>query len=395
MSKKLPAIRFVPRPDWQKKRLAEWLEEWNLEQKLRGNTEGETPSPDRHVPVIGAVAGLMSMPALLRTADFAADIVRRLSSAKAPSPPVVSPDGEAMRKLVREFDRPVAIGQVRLLSPKLTPGTDRPVFVAVFGDWDEGEVLVAPFSPFSVPATMGEWLTGRTTPVLRVLEVWNARSVPNAALEESWLVDDFAAVECKAAWHVFEHEAFGKPLAPEFEQQVGPPLVHPEDPRRRYQDEEVALLAKFQASAQSMQDRRFDEDDSAPAATDSWAMQEALGANVREELALAAAVKPPLRDFVWRDDLLPGFQCEATGDRCEPSVASKLRLTFTGPESPRPVEVPAGGVIVVWPTGQTDPCHFTYRAEKWRADIELPLSWAETVSLLDEKKIRVEQVPAA
>ncbi|MEI7819496.1 MAG: hypothetical protein WCK55_01160 [Verrucomicrobiota bacterium] len=393
MSKKLPAIRFVPRPDWQKKRLAEWLEEWNLEQKLRGDTESETPSQDRHFPVIGAVVGLMNTPALLRTADFAADIVRRLSSAKAPSPPAVSPDGEAMRKLVREFDRPVAVGQVRLLSPELTPDSDRPVFIAVFGEWDEAEVLIAPFSPFSVPATTGEWLTGRTTPVLQVLEVWNARSVPNAALEESWRVDAFTDAECKGAWHVFEHDAFGKALDPEFEQQVGPPLVHPEDPRRRYQDEEVALLAKFQASAQSMQGRRFDEDDSAPAAAAAPELQEAF--ETGEDLALAASEKELLPEIVRVDDLLAGFQGEATGDGCAPSKASRLRLTFTGPESPRPMEVPAGGVIIVWPTGQTEPSSFTHRSGRWRTEIRLSLPWPEMVSLLREKKIRSETVPPA
>lgn len=387
MSKKLPAIRFVPRPDWQKKRLAEWLDEWNLDQKLRGIADTETPPQDRHIPVVGAVVGFMSLPTL------AADLEQGLLSKKTPDLRVISPGGEAIRKLVREFDRPVAVGQIRLLSPELTPDADRPVVVALFGDWDEGEVLIAPFSPFSVPATPGEWLTGRTTPVLRVLEVWNARSVPNAALEESWLVDDFAAVECKAAWHVFEHEAFGKPLAPEFEQQVGPPLVHPEDPRRRYQDEEVALLAKFQASAQSMQDHRFDEDDSAPATTEAPEMQEEYETGYGELLALAASSEEELPERMRVDGLLAGFQGDAYGDRCDPPKASTVRLAFTGPEAPLPEEVPPRGIIVVWPTGQTDPCGFTYTSGRWRAEIRLPLPWPETVSLLRDKKIRIEPVP--
>ena len=388
MSKKLPAIRFVPRPDWQKKRLAEWLDEWNLDQKLRGIADTETPPQDRHIPVVGAVVGFMNLPTL------AADLVQSLLSKKTTDLRVISPGGEAIRKLVREFDRPVAVGQVRLLSPERTPDTDRPVFVAVFGDWDEGEVLMAPFSPFSVPATTGEWLTARTTPVLRVLEVWNARSVPNAALDESWLVDEFAPAECKAAWHVFEHEAFGKPLAPEFEQQVGPPLVHPEDPRRRYQDEEVALLAKFQAAAERMQE--MPDAASGPNETmeakelyDIRSTQDALGDSSKEPLALAAS-ELPRRERL--DDLLPGFLGEAWGDDCEPSKVSSVSLAVPGAESPRPAEVPAA-VIVKWPAGQTESQSFTHDSGWWFVEIQLPLSWPKTVSLLRAKKISIEPVP--
>ena len=408
MSKKLPAIRFVPRPDWQKKRLAAWLEEWNLEQNLRRNDDGERPSGGPHIPVFGPVAGLMGIPilgfmlspALLRTAAFAADIAKRLASEKTPDLRVVGTDEEAMRKLVREFDRPVAVGQVRLLSPELTSDTDRPVFVAVFGDWDEGEVLMAPFGPFSVPATTGEWLTGRTTPVLRVLEVWNARSVPNTALDESWLVDDFAPAECKAAWHVFEHEAFRKPLAPEFEQQVGPPLVHPEDPRRRYQDEEVALLATFHAVVQGLQETPDVESES-DAPPEGGRFGEASTVNTvgdpsedgEEEAYAASTEEPPPLDNLSADDLLPGFQGEAERDCDAPAEASILRLAFHGPESPRPAEVPTGGVTAEWPGGQSGPHDFEYRAGAWWAQIRLNLPWPRTVVLLQEKKIRIKPVP--
>lgn len=379
MSKKLPAIRFVPRPDWQKKRLAEWLDEWKLEQKLRGDTEVETPSQDRHFPVIGAVVGLMNTPALLRTADFAADIVRRLSSAKAPSPRVVSPDGEAMRKLVREFDRPVAVGQVRLLSPELTPDTDRPVFVAVFGDWDEGEVLMAPFSPFSVPATTGEWLTGRTTPVLRVLEVWNARSVPTAALEKSWRVDAFKDTECKGAWHVFEHDAFGKVLAPEFERQVGPPLVHPDDPRRQYQDEEFALLAKFQASVEHMQEE--DKRDS----VDRQAVTPSVFAPVEFDPDYAmAAGKSHLPEQIDVSHLLPEFTALARGSVRRPGEATVFTFSCTVKRGSHPPP----DVVVSWPPdGTSRPCVFRENFGRWMAEIEIELRWRDAVSLLDEGKI--------
>lgn len=118
----------------------------------------------------------------------------------------------------------------------------------------------------------------------------------------------------------------------------------------------------------------------------------AVGAVYRASLALAAASTELLPGVMPVDDLLPGFQGEATGDGCTPSVASTLRLAFTGPESPRPAEVPHAGVIVVWPTGQTEPHGFAHRAGSWRANIRLPLPWPETVALLKENKIRIEPV---
>lgn len=213
MAEKLPRIKFAPRPAWQLDRLADWIEEWNLELRLRnariGHMQREAPDPVRQ-------------------------------------------HSEPVKALVRDFDHPASVGEIRVLSPVLTPNIERPVFVAVFGDWDEGEVLVAPFSPFSVPATPGEWLTGRSNPVLKVLEIWNARSVPKAALDQSWLVDELTDSECESAWCIFEHDAFGATLPHQFEQDLGAPLIHPNDPRRRYQDEEMAMLVNFQALAEKL-----------------------------------------------------------------------------------------------------------------------------------------------
>ena len=122
------------------------------------------------------------------------------------------------------------------------------------------------------------------------------------------------------------------------------------------------------------------------------ARQETLETAFEEPLALAASEKELLPEVVPMDDMLDGFQGEATGDGCAPSKASTLRLAIIGPESPRPIEVPADGVIIVWPTGQTEPHGFIHRSGRWRANIRLPLPWPETVALLREKKIRIEPV---
>ncbi len=113
-----------------------------------------------------------------------------------------------------------------------------------------------------------------------------------------------------------------------------------------------------------------------------------------EFLALAASEKTKLPEVIRIDGLLPGFSGEATGDGCAPSMASTLWLSLTAPESPRPDAVPAGGVLAVWPTGQTMPTPFAYRTGRWRARISLPLQWPEVVELLVAARIRLEPLPA-
>lgn len=110
-----------------------------------------------------------------------------------------------------------------------------------------------------------------------------------------------------------------------------------------------------------------------------------------QPLALAAAEKTDLPEFVRIDELLPGFSGEATGDGCMPSSSSNFRLALTAPESPRPSNV-AGSVMAVWPTGQTLPYPFEYSSGRWRAVITLPLPWPEVAPLLENKEIRLETV---
>jgi hypothetical protein len=259
------------------------------------------------------------------------------------------------------------------------------VFVAVFGDWDEGEVLMAPFSPFSVPATTGEWLTGRTTPVLRVLEIWNARSVPTAALEESWLVDDLTHAECKAAWHVFEHEALGKPLASEFDQQVGPPLVHPDDPRRQYLDEEFTRLAVLQSLAEALgapagEAEASESEDVLEVDSHKKALSESSALEVDFEEALAAG-ESNLREQIDTSRLLPGF----TGFACRSGEAAVL--TFSCPV--RQGSNSPSDVVVVWPDAPGKTASFREEFGRWTTTIEIELPWRDVVALLGEGRLVV------
>ena len=186
--------------------LAAWLHEWNLAESLRDL------DPPAYNPWEGSPAELPSSPA---------------------------PAGER-----------VAVGQIRLLSRRLLPASERPVYVAVLSEWEDGLQLVAPFSAFLSPATPGELLTARTEAALRVLCLWNARSVPTAFLAAgSWLADDLSLPEIDEAWAVFLHVTTGSALLTELITRTGAPTIRADDPRVRYQQEEAALLAPLTEAA--------------------------------------------------------------------------------------------------------------------------------------------------
>ena len=158
---------------------------------------------------------------------------------------------------------------------------------------------------------------------------------------------------------------------------------------------EVASLTKFQTSAEGIEEGS-DAPDETPEVGDfdirSTQNQVPDSSEEKEAYAASTEEAPPL-DNLSADDLLPGFQGEAERDSDTPSEASVLRLAFYGPESPRPAEVPTGGVTAEWPGGQNGPHDFEYRAGAWWAQIRLNLPWPRTVVLLQEKKIRIKPVP--
>lgn len=158
---------------------------------------------------------------------------------QTPSPVIASP-----ANLRRPFQNepPAAVGQIRLLSPSLAPG--RPVYVALFRDWESGEVMMAPFSEYTSPATVGEFLTSRRETALKVVSVWNARNVPLSLLsEKSWLVGSLTKQEMANCWNLFRHVTTGAALAKSLEDRVAPPIFVEKDPRIQYQDEESQGLA--------------------------------------------------------------------------------------------------------------------------------------------------------
>ena len=135
-------------------------------------------------------------------------------------------------------------GEIRVLSHHLSGNQDEPVYVAVISEWED-DWLVAPFSPFSEPASTGEMLTGIDICGLRVLSLWNAHTVTQENLSFSWLDGSLEDQVRRDAWNVFRHVSLGEPLSAELALRIGPPINHPEDPRKTYQQEQASKMYFF------------------------------------------------------------------------------------------------------------------------------------------------------
>jgi hypothetical protein len=202
----LPRLRRREAPQWQRRRLAAWLHEWELDRALRRAGEDADATGDG-----GAAHGALA-------ADQWDD-------------PAVSADEPAP-----------ATGQVRLLTPRAA-GRERLLYVAIIDARRPDAVLIAPYGRFAEPALPGELLTRRREHALRVLCMWNTRRVTTALLRDSWWIDDLDAQEQRDASAVYRATQAGTDLPPELAQRVGPPLAdHPSDPRRVYRRGEEAFM---------------------------------------------------------------------------------------------------------------------------------------------------------
>lgn len=134
-----------------------------------------------------------------------------------------------------------AVGQVRLIDFPAQRIADirlaRPALV--LGEWEDGRMLLAPFSPYTVPATLGEVLVtnlelwDETT----VVACWCATAVTIEEIEKCWWVGDVGPDDLAAAWAVFRHAAVGAPIPAQLLSRVGSPIMVADDPRREYQRE--------------------------------------------------------------------------------------------------------------------------------------------------------------
>ncbi|MDA1044477.1 MAG: hypothetical protein O3C57_04555 [Verrucomicrobia bacterium] len=136
---------------------------------------------------------------------------------------------------------PAAPGQIRLLHPiDLTLHTPR--YIAVLETRSTPDVvIVAPYSRYATPALPGELLTQRIAPPLRVLCLWNVCELDRQKLStQSWLAGELSISERDDARQVREYLLAGLTCAEAVGARLGPRLLHPNDPRHNYIEEERA-----------------------------------------------------------------------------------------------------------------------------------------------------------
>jgi hypothetical protein len=178
----------------QRKRLATWLTEWRLAQRLEAD-ETETASGPCAVARIYPTA---------RTR-------RRLSS-----------------------------GAILLLPPDRSATRNRLVYVALLEETAPEVWRVAPFGRFATPAVPGELALRRQALPLRVLCLWNTAQLTQARLVSAYQVGRLTAAErCDIA--ALRAYLNGAPLPAGLARRIGPPLEHPLDPRQRYLEDARAL----------------------------------------------------------------------------------------------------------------------------------------------------------
>lgn len=197
----------------QRRQLAAWLAEWHLEQTLRNATSPGHQASGWESGEAGALS--------------------RMATGQPCSP--VGTDS--------------AVGQIRLMMPDHTITRAQPLHVLILAPWSRDEWLATPFGILGTPAIPGEWRTGLRALPVRVLCVWNTRRVARDRMERSWHGRDIDSRRLDIARRLAA-ELFSWPVAVRQRltagtaasvippHVLGPPLVHPCDPRRQYLDAE-------------------------------------------------------------------------------------------------------------------------------------------------------------
>ncbi len=145
----------------------------------------------------------------------------------------------------------VCAGDIRLLMPRSGLGAiDSPVYVAVLPGGVADEVVAVPFGRYGVPAFPTEWKTGMKQAALRVLCFWNAQRIAAEQFPPSWRVKRLTARQV-TAWTEVRHQVEqGGELPAGVQNRVGPPLLHPADPRHAYIAEEQERVNPYFAAGQ-------------------------------------------------------------------------------------------------------------------------------------------------
>ena len=163
--------------------------------------------------------------------------------------PAFTVDSGRLAAAAAPFDGNVKPGQIRILSPTFISGDGAIPYVAVLDRWMEDMWLVAPYSPYSYPASEGEMASGDMLVGRRVLQCWNARTAHESLVSQSYVAGSLDESVRKNALALFRHVTAGSPLPDSFAALVGAPVLSKADPRREYLAESAVRYAPLTQAA--------------------------------------------------------------------------------------------------------------------------------------------------
>ncbi len=135
------------------------------------------------------------------------------------------------------FDTDLQTGQIRILRD-----AESITYVVLLEKQGEDAYLTVPFSHYDDPATDQEFKTGYDGGMyLRVLQLWNKRTLHTETLEQSWLVGELPAADCEDARQLLHAESVPARIL----DNTGTPLDGIHDIRRQYMHEERAVFRKI------------------------------------------------------------------------------------------------------------------------------------------------------
>ena len=159
-----------------------------------------------------------------------------------------------------DYDGNIAAGQVRILSKRFTRTPEVVPFVVVLEKWEErvdGDMwLVAPFSPYSTPATSGEMTSGANLLWREVIQAWNARTIQDSLLEKSYLCGVLDEKTVREARALFRNQFAGTALPADFSAVRGSKVYMDGDPRREYLVEEIDRLRPLSTAVKATERAR-------------------------------------------------------------------------------------------------------------------------------------------
>lgn len=139
------------------------------------------------------------------------------------------------------FDEELAQGQIRVLSQ-----LDAIVYVVLLRRWTASSFLIMPFSKYSFPATDEEYLTRQDGGMcLRVLQGWNARTLQDETLRQSWVAGELNQDDLTAAMALWNYVLGDAELAEDHLARTGVPIYRADDPRLSYKQETLDLFREL------------------------------------------------------------------------------------------------------------------------------------------------------